>query len=184
MTTSFAPSPYSDATVGEPLYRALVPPNLDTANQLWTLGGWSLILPSPEVRPAPELQRLTRQIRTWTGWSTRRMAEVVLTSHTTIAAIENGRPLVDGHSGDLRQRIVATHELVERVYLLADHDTGRVSATLDTVLPGRRSPTEELRSGEPARAYVTAIEVLTPRRLGLIVGNQPRRNGATAPLHE
>ena len=182
--TVIAPAIYDDAIIGETLERRVVPPTLNTASSLWTLGGWLLILPASDVRPVPELQWMVRQVRTWTGWSTRRLADAVGTSHTTIRAVENGRPLVGGHSGDLRQRLAAAHEVIERVYLLANRNVERVTAILDAAPPGRRSPIDELRSGDAAGAYLSALQVLNPSRPGLIVGDHPRRGGATVPLHD
>lgn len=182
--TVLAPTIYDDAIIGETLDRRVVPPTLDTASALWTLGGWLLILPASDVRPVPELQWMVRQVRSWTRWSTRRLADVVGTSHTTIRAVENGRPLVGGHSGGLRQRLAAAHEVIERIYLLANRDAEQVSAILDAAPPGRRSPVEELRFGDAPGAYLAALQVLNPSRPGLIIGDHPRRGGATVPLHE
>ncbi len=175
---------YDEALRGEPLELAVFPPALDTHSSLWTLGDWWIVLPAPDLHPAPSTQQLVRQLRQWTRWSTRQLAEVLDTSHTTIRAVENGRTLVGGHSGDLRRRLADAHEVVERVFLLANRDAERVATILDSAPPGKRSAVEELRAGDPARAYLVALDVLRPRRPGLIVGDRPRRGGATAALHE
>lgn len=185
--TTVAPTIYDDAMSGELLEGVVDSPPLDTSLSspfLWALGGWKLVLPVPDIRAVPELQLMARQVRSWTGWSTRKLAGVVGTTHTTIQAVENGRPLVEGRSGNLRQRLTSAYELIERVYLLAGRDADQVAAILDTAPPDRRSPVDELRFGDSARAYLAVVDVLRPRRPGLIVGNRPRRGGATAPLHE
>jgi transcriptional regulator with XRE-family HTH domain len=174
---------YDTAIHGEPLQRAVFPPPLNTHSSFWTLGGWPIVLPAPDLQPAPSMQQVVRQIRQWTGWSTRRVAEVLETSHTTIRAVENGRALVGGHSGDLRRRLAEAHEVVERVFLLAGRDPARVATILESASPGHRSAAEELRTRNPARAYLAVVDVLRPRRPGLVVGDRPRRDGATAALH-
>ena len=181
--TILASTLYEDAVRGEPLGRAIVPPVLDTESTLWTLGGWTLVLPVPEVLPAPGMQRMTRQIRDWTGWSTRKLADVLRTSHTTVQAIENGRRLMDGHSGDLWRRLTDAHDAIERTWLLVDRDPQRVALVLDDGSSGH-TPVEELRRGDPASAYLAVVDTLRPRRPGLIVGDRPRRGDATSALHE
>jgi len=96
----------------------------------------------------------------------------------------HGRPLVDGDSEDLRRRLTDACELVECVFLLAGRDPERASTTFDTVPLGRRSTVDEPKAGEPGSAYLAAIDVLRPCRPGLVVGNWPRRGGATGALHE
>jgi hypothetical protein len=175
---------YEEVARGEPFDRVVLPPAINTDSALWTLGDWSLVFPAHEVLPAPDMQWAAKQVREWTTWSTRRLAEALGTSHTTVRAIESGRQLVEGHSGDLRRRLVATHSVIERVYVLANRDAVRTTAILDTTLPGQSSPVDELRSGHPNRAYLAAIDILRPRRPGLIVGDRPRRGGAPVALHE
>jgi|GEM_PF-5914559 len=43
---------------------------------------------------------------------------------------------------------------------------------------------ELMSSGEAGRAYIAALDVMLPRRPGLIVGDRPRRDGRTTALHE
>lgn len=136
-------------------------------------------------RSAPRLQRIIREVRYRTGWSARRLAEVVGSSHTTILNAENGRPLISGHSGDLGQRLVEIHDLVERVYLLVDRDPERTASALATAPPGRSSAVEELKAiGDPSRAYLAVLDSLRPRRPGLLIGSRPWRDGPTTALHE
>jgi hypothetical protein len=130
------------------------------------------------------MQHVVRQIRDWTGWSSRRLAEVVDTSHTTILGVENGRPLVGGHSGDLRDRLTDTHEVIERIWALAGSDPNLMRRLVETAPPGQRSAIAELAAGDPDRAYLAALEVLRPRTPGLLVGDRPRQRGATVALHD
>jgi hypothetical protein len=185
MTVTDDPGLFDYALRGEPLPRMVFPEPLDTRNSFWTVGNWSIGLPFVVPQAAPQLQRVIREIRGWTGWSARRLADVVGSSHTTVRNAENGRPLVSGHSGDLRQRLVAIHDLVERIYVLVDRDAERTATLLTTAPPGRCSAVEELRAtGDAGRAYIALLDTLRPRRVGLLTGGRPRRDVATTALHE
>jgi hypothetical protein len=175
---------YEEIVRGEPLERVVTQPAIDMTGSFWTLGDWRPQFPSFVAFPTLGLQRMVKQIREWTGWSTRRTAEVLNTTHTTLRAVENGRPLVSGHSGDLRERLISMHDVVERVHLLVNRDSDRTAEVLDSAPPGQLSPSDELQAGNPARSYLAAIDVLRPRRPGLLVGDRLRREGATASLHE
>ena len=183
MTVVDAPTLYDGAIRGQPLARTIFPEPLNTGASFWTLGEWHIILPAPLPLAAPGVEHMVKQIREWTGWSARRLADVVGTSHTTILGVENGRSLVGGHSGDLRRRLVDTHGVVERIYLLAGRNPDAMARLLETGPPGRTA-IDELHGDEPARAYLAAIEVLQPRTTGLLVGDQPRQRGGTAALHD
>jgi hypothetical protein len=92
---------------------------------------------------------------------------------------------VSGHSGDLRQRLVEAHDLIERVYVLVDRDHERTATVLATAATGRRSAVEELlATGDPGQAYLAALDAIRPRRTGLLVGDRPRRDGPTTALHD
>lgn len=87
-----------------------------------------------------------------------------MSSHTTILHAEKGRPLVSGHSGDLARRLMELHDLVERVFALVEGDPERTGAVLGTAPRGRQSPLDELRRGDPTRAYLAVLDNLRSRR--------------------
>lgn len=186
MTIVEPPALYEAAFRGEPLERTVSPAPLNTQDAFWTIGDWPICMPAVVSPAVLRLQRVIREMRERTGWSARRLAEIVGSSHTTIINAENGRPLVSGHSGDLRQRLVESHDLIERVYVLVDRDPERTATILATAPEtGRLSAVEELRdSGDPGRAYLAALDVIRPRRTGLVVGDRPRRDGPTTALHD
>ena len=186
MTALAAPSIYDEAFLGEPLpqiVRSRQPLKTDSEG-FWTVDDWQILLPTLEPSPAPEVHRHVSEIRNRTGWSARRLADVVGTSHTTILRIENGGRLVSAHSGELRRRLSQTDDVVARVYIIAGRDQEATARLLEQVSPSGQSAVEFLQSDEPARAYLAAIDVAQPRPPGLLVGTRPRRAGATAPLHE
>lgn len=184
MTVLDVPRFYDETFCGEPLQRVVVPATLNTLTAIWMLGDGCILFPPLEAHPGPEMQRVVKRIREWTGWSARRLADVVVTSHTTILGIEHGRDLVAARSGDLRRRLIDAYQVVERVAVLAGGDRGAVTRLLETAPHGRRSAVEELQVGEPSRAYVAALDVLRPRKPGLLVGDSPRRIGGSAALHD
>jgi len=152
---------------------------------LWFLGDWILSLPIPVVHVAPDVQRMTSELRHWTGWSARQLASVLETSHTTVRAIELGRPLVSGHSGDLRRRLTDTHAVASRIFLLTERDPFLTARAIDTTPVEGISARDHLRRNEWAEAYVAALDVLRPPTVGLLVGDHPAEPGtATAPLHD
>ncbi|MGO9180932.1 MAG: hypothetical protein ACLQBX_17070 [Candidatus Limnocylindrales bacterium] len=152
---------------------------------LWRLDGWPLRLPEITVDAAPDVQQMTRELRQWTAWSARDLAEVLGTSHTTILAVEDGRPLAASRSGELRQRLIDVHEVVSRIFVLSERNPQRTAHALGT--PTAREPSAQtyLIEGQPAKAYVAALDVLRPSADGLLVGSRPAAPGrATAPLHD
>ena len=176
---------YDAALRGEPLHRPVPQPPIDTRGRIWRVGDWAVDLPSSPPRPAPEAARLIALVRDRTGWSARRLAEVLRVSHSTVLRIADGQRPEAAHSGDLPLRLRKTYDVVDRIYLLLRRDPAATARTLDDAPPGRRSPAEELRDGNPAEAYLAAIDILgPPRPPGLLTGDRPRGDGATAPLHE
>jgi hypothetical protein len=128
---------------------------------------------------------MTQELRSWTRWSARQLAEVLSTSHTTVLALENGRPLAAGHSGDLRRTIVDAHAVVSRIFILAGRDPRRTAHLIDAAPGDGLSAGALLARGEPAKAYVAALDVLRPPTEGLLVGSRPAEAGtATAALHD
>ena len=174
-----------DSVVGEPLPRTAPPaPSLNTTHAMWIVGAWDAVFPTWSPLPAPDLQRMVARMREWTGWSRRQLAEAVQTSHTTVGAIENGRRLIPGHSGNLRRRITDAYEVIERIFVLADRDPDSVTRLLESAADGERSCLDELRAGEPARAYLAAIDAHRPRQSGLLVAQYSRLPDSTSPLHD
>ncbi len=117
-------------------------------------------------------------------WSSRQLARVLGTSHTTVLNAEAGRPLLALRSGDLRRRVGEVHDVVERVHLLAERDAGATSRLLATAPSRGQSAVDALRAGRPETSYLAAIDALTPRPTGMLTGSRPRRSGATVALHD
>lgn len=174
-----------DATFyGEPLSLPVRRATLNTDGLFWTVGDWMLVLPKTIVHRAPDVQQMLGDIEAWTGWSKRQLAGVLGTSHTTVRNAAAGRPLLAARSGDLRRRVTNTHNLVGRVYVVAGRDAQETARILEAPQGENPPAIEALRASNYERAYIAALDVLRPRPTGMLVGNRPRRSGATMPLHD
>lgn len=119
-------------------------------------------LPEQEPEPAPRTQVLTMTLRRQTGWSQRRLATVLRSTHPTVRALEEGRSSAPHH--DLYNQLVGVHEVVDRVFVLAGRDAGEVDRLLSTTPPLGRSAVDLLAVGDFAGAFLAALDVLRPRR--------------------
>ncbi|MFN0154680.1 MAG: helix-turn-helix domain-containing protein [Gaiella sp.] len=181
-----APAVYEHVLLGEPRPQVVAdaPTTAVVGDDIWRLCGWRMWIPPFETTRTPEVQRLVWDVRRRTGWSARRVAEILGTSHTTISRLERGGRLMTGHSGDLRRRLTDAHEVVSRVSELAGGDVDMTTNTLEIVTPSGRSAVELLQLDDAPRAYLAALDALSPRTEGLIVGTHARSGDATAALHE
>jgi hypothetical protein len=178
------PNIYEAALYGEPLRVPVRPRPLNTDSPFWTVGDWALFIPKVERHRAPDVADMLGDLAAWTGWSKRQLANILDTSHTTVRNAAAGRPLRVSRSGDLRRRVVSTHDLVSRIFVLANRDSEETARILQTPSAITPAAADALRAGNYERAYLTALDVLRPRQTGLLVGSRPRRSGATTPLHD
>jgi transcriptional regulator with XRE-family HTH domain len=175
---------YDDALLGEPFTVGLPKPLINATNKIWTLLDWQIDVPDDVVQPALDVVRSVGDLRAWTGWSYRQLADVLGTSHTTVRAIEDGRPMAESRSGDLAARIADAREVVSRIFVVAGREPGGTHTLLSTSTDGRRSAMDELADRNPAAAYLAAIDARRPRARGMVVGTRPRARSATAALHQ
>lgn len=182
--SAIANTTYDQALYGEPVSVALRRRLLDTKKRIWTIGEWEIELPPMMPHRAPETQRAVADLKTWTSWSSRQLAGLLRTSHTTIGRLEGGGEPVSGHSGDLRQRLLTTHDVVGRIATVANYDPAVIKDALEYEHQPGASAVYALQNGDPSVALLRALERLRPRPAGLITGTGSRRSGATAALHE
>ena len=123
---------------------------------------WWVETPKIVSQPAPQVQRLTQELLVWTGWSHRRLANVLKISHPTVSALEQGTS--SARVGDLFDRLVEAHEVVKRVHLIADRDPSRTSRLLSTPPEPGNSASSLLARRRPAEAYLAALDAQRPRR--------------------
>lgn len=143
-------------------------------------------IPQPDVTKAPALMARLRQLKAWTGWSSRTLAEAIGTTHPTVEAILRGDSQLT-RLPQVARRVATLYELAARLYMVVGEDPNE----LDRVMraqpsPDRASPFALLGSGDPADAYLAALDVITPPRTGgMMRGRYPARPGeATVALDD
>lgn len=120
-----------------------------------------------------EDDQMVSQIKNWTGWSNRALAEVIGTTHPTIRAVQEGRLVLTPRNPEYRRRLRETYEVMARLAVIAGNDTARLRDGLDTVVDGR-SASDHLRNDRPSEAYLLAIRQLRPPSSDqLRVGSRP-----------
>jgi hypothetical protein len=121
--------------------------------------------------------QMAKDVRAWTGWSTRALAEAVGTTHPTIRQILDAVPGSGTRRPDMLRRLEQVHGVVARIYLMAGSDSRRAAAVL-AAGPAGRSAVDYLSAGEANKAYLAALDVLQPREgNGLLVGARPVQPG-------
>jgi transcriptional regulator with XRE-family HTH domain len=165
----------STAGAARPVHSSLVPSIFDT----WVR------LPEAAEYTKPRPQQQVEQIRARTGWSQRRLAQVLRTTHPTIKAVEQGHTVVRVH--DLPARLAEAHRLVQRIFLLAGNSAIEANRLLVTApAPGQQSAVDLLKDRQPDAAYLAALAVLRPpRESPMMTGIWPSRAGtATTSLED
>lgn len=136
---------------------------------------WWVRVPDRPARPAPAVQRNVRDVLRWTGWSHRKLARVLGTTHPTVGALELGT--TSGPSID-RERLDEVHEVVQRIHLLAGRDADETNRLLSTGADGGPSAFDLLSESRASDAYLAALDVLRPRRTsGMMSGIWPAAPG-------
>lgn len=110
-----------------------------------------------------ELAELLRELILATGWSHRRLASVLRTSHPTIGAIIRGETAAERLPG-LGRALEKTADVVARLARLVDNDRSHLNRLLQSTLDNGRTPLDLLADGNYARAYLVAIDLLGRRR--------------------
>lgn len=149
------------------------------ASRMWTVA----LFPVP-IPHGPDDRQMVRQLAGWTGWSNRVLADLLDTSHTTVGALLQGRPLQPSRSGALGDRLAEAHRVMERAYHLTDHDAARVVSVATVPDETGKTAIEYLRDRNPAAAYLAIVDALRPRPRGMLTGSRPARGDATAALTE
>ncbi len=132
------------------------------------------IMPPSATHMAPEVVRQLHDLVRWAGWSNRVLAEVIGSTHPTIAQALQGHAAALSRSAAQRQRLDEAHDVVSRVHVLVGRDVERTARALDTPDDDDLTATDHLVGGETVKAYLAAIHVLRPpRRGGMMLGRHP-----------
>ena len=148
-------------------------------SRMWTVA----LYPAP-AQHGPDARQMIQQLAAWTGWSNRTLAEVLDTSHTTVGALLQGRPLQPSRSGPLADRLAEAHQVVERAHHLTDHVAARTASVATVPDETGTAAVDYLHGRNPAAAYLAIVDALRPRPRGLLTGFRPARGDATAALTE
>lgn len=142
-----------------------------------------ILLPEPMSQGVPPAQRMVTEIQRMTGWSDRRLAEVLHSTHPTVRAVARGAS--SARRGDLHGRISDAYGVIQRIFLVARQNPHEADRLL-TTSPSEGSPDAAslLAHRDAAGAYLVALAVSRPQRTpGLIRGMWPSGVGdATADL--
>ena len=128
---------------------------------------WWVHTPRVQSRPAPEAQTFTRAVLEYTDLSHRKLAEVLKTSHPTIAALEQGKS--EARVNDLFDRLSEMYEVTKRLFLIADRDASKVERLLTSPSESGVTAMDLLSDRRPAEAYLAALEANHPHRDGLMM---------------
>ena len=190
MTVTIPTTPSGRLDIAEPWGTTLVeewrltPVLKQSAAPLGFIDGWRV--PPSESPRVPRVQDSLRQVKDWTGWSSRTLAEATGTTHPTVESILQGRSRLVRVPG-LAQRSLLLHQLVSRLWIVVNGDRAELTRALrEQPSSERASALTVLRSGEVSGAYLAALDVLTPPRVDAMMrGRFPRRPGqASVPLHD
>lgn len=118
-------------------------------------------LPAEDARQL-QLRDLVRRARALTGWSTRALAEVVGTTHTTIRKFERGDP-VSVRSQAAAARVPPLVDVLTRLARVAG-SSDAFAAVLRTPSEANERVVDMLSSRDWAKAYLVGLDVLRGRR--------------------
>lgn len=141
------------------------------------LNRWVKVQATPQS--SPEGRRLALEIQQATGWSERAMARALGSTHPTIGKLLQGQPV----NSALAQRVVRAHEVISRVHVIAGRDAQATARALEATVASQGTASKLLSEGAYAEAYLCAVDVLRPRRTGILAGSRPATSGrANTPL--
>jgi hypothetical protein len=136
----------------------------------------------PVTRPAPnpttprtQMSDLTR----WTRLSNRGLADLLGTTHPTIAAIARGQTSSFARRPDLGQRLAGIHALCRRLAPALGADARSLVTLLETPTADGRTIAELAASGDLAGAYLLSMQLVAPAtwRDGFAAGLLPAPAG-------
>ena len=142
-------------------------------------------LPTYVVVDLPDDTRMLSELKGWTGWSNRTVAEVIGTTHPTIRAVSDGRVVIAPRNREYRNRLRAVHSVVSRVFSLAGGNQQRLRLMLTDDTTGE-SAMQLLAKGEIGTAYARVLESASPHRPSLVTSWSPLspRGRVIAPFDE
>jgi len=115
-----------------------------------------LRLPDWLPEPSPQLRRMLREIRDWTGWSQRHLASHLGTTHPTVRRLEEEG--ASPRSVEAAARIPPLHNVIKRLFSVVGGDVRRLAQILaQPAVSGGLSPSDYLIREDYAKAYRAAL---------------------------
>jgi hypothetical protein len=178
--------PLNDNCTAEPRSVSTREETLDTTNLIWIIQNWDLQFPDFDsiLLVSENIKSKISDILRWTDWSSIQLGDVLLSNNSIVEAILNGNPVAKYHIDEIKDSISDAHKVIERIYELAKKDSKETQRILNSSVRSQPSVIEHLKSGQPSKAYLAALDLLNQRTAGLIVGNYIRQQDAVAPLHD
>jgi hypothetical protein len=122
-----------------------------------------------------------RDIQTWTGWSDRRIASVIGSTHPTVSRLRTEGASARVRNRKYRTQLERVHQVISRIYTLAGSDQAVTRAALEG-LDGEVSAADLLESGQFGDAYIRATRRLVPQNR--IRSRRMPRSGRTVSLED
>lgn len=121
-----------------------------------------LVLPAVPASPPSRLPALVQRVRALTGWSTRDLAEIIGTSHTTVRMFEtSGR--VTSRSRDAASRVRPLLSVLVRLVRIAGSPAA-LALALETSADAGERAVDLLAAGDWAKGFVVATDVINGPR--------------------
>lgn len=137
---------------------------------------------TPDNPPSPRVQQAAREIKDLTGWSNRRLAQALGVTHPTVKAIEKGGAGALARSPHVQRRLSILHQVLSRIAPLAERKRYPLAQALEQAAQqGGLSALELVRMEDGNRAYLAALDVISPRRRGkMIRSSHPVKPGRSS----
>jgi hypothetical protein len=111
----------------------------------------------------PNARQQLADIKSWTGWSDRKVASLIGATHPTVARLRSDEPLSRIRNRRYRSRLESIHRVVSRIHSLAGRDSDRTREALEGGEVGR-SAVALMESNRIGEAYLAAARKLVPGR--------------------
>jgi hypothetical protein len=141
-----------------------------------------VILPARDPEAEVGTRRQMRELLAMTGWSNRAVANLLRTSHVTVAKI--AAEGASSRSTDVAERLAAVHACVRRLAPLAA-DAAALRAALETAVDEEGTTAVKLLTeGQHGRAYRFALRFLAPTPSSGLLRSRPNvsRRPPTVPI--
>jgi hypothetical protein len=136
-----------------------------------------IVIPRWQPPTLKTFARMANELQEWTGWSLRRLADVLGTTHPTAKSLLDGSRQAGSRNPALLHRLERAHGVIHRIHVLAGQDVQRTAAALDA-LTTEGCAADLIPQDEPDRAYLAGLEALRPsRQNGMLVGSRPVKPG-------